>query len=110
MPSIHLIERSDNVRKTDRNSNEWESGHWAVPENVAQSLIGGSLFLHRSKQQPSHFGGKITAYRIEESGPSAGLVVFKLRAQMDGKDVKTDRKGWTKDLKIVADETVPEHV
>ena len=103
MPSIHLIERTDNVRKTDRTANEWESGHWPVSEETAQTLIGGSLFLHRNKQQPSHFGGQITGYRVEQSGPTAGLVVFQLRAQMDCKDVKTDRKGWTKDLKIVAD-------
>lgn len=109
MPVIHLIERTDNVRKTDRDKNEWESGNWPVAEEMAQKLIGGSLYLHRGKQQPSHFGGEILSYRIEESGPNAGLVVFTLKAKMDCKDVKTDRKGWTKDLKILADAPVPEH-
>jgi len=80
-----------------------------VSEEMAQKLVGGSLYLHRGKQQPSHFGGEILSYRVEQSGPNAGLVVFTLKAKMDCKDVKTDRKGWTKDLKILADAPVPEH-
>jgi hypothetical protein len=107
--SIHLIERTDNVRKTDKTKNEWESGNWVVSEEVAQKLIGGSLYLHRGKQHPSHFGGKILSYRVEQSGPAAGLVVFTVKATMDCKDVKTDRKGWSKDQKIFADTPVPEH-
>jgi hypothetical protein len=107
MSSIHLVERTDNVRKTDKNKNEWESGAWALPEELAQKLIGGWLYLHRSKQQPSHFGGEILSYRIEESGPSAGSVVFKLRATADCKGVKTDRKGWTSDRKIFWEATEP---
>jgi hypothetical protein len=108
MAAIHLIERTDNVRKTDRDRNEWESGHWPVPEATAQKLVGGSLFLHRSKQQPSHFGGEILSYRIEESGASAGLCVFTVRAKVDCKDVKTDRTGWSKDTKVIADTAVTE--
>jgi hypothetical protein len=107
--SIHLIERTDNVRKTDKTKNEWESGSWPVPPEVAQKLIGASLFLHRGKNHPSHFGGEILSYRVEESGPSAGLVVFKVKAQIDCKDVATDRKGWSKDQKIFWDASVPEH-
>jgi hypothetical protein len=98
----------DKVRKTDKDKNEWESGSWPVPEEVAQKLVGGSLYLHRGKQHPSHFGGQILSYRVEQSGPEAGLVVFTLRASVDGKGVKTDRKGWTKDQKIVADAKVSE--
>ena len=109
MPAIHLIERTDNVRKVDKDKNEWESGFWPVSEEVAQKLIGGSLFLHRGKQQPSHFGGEILSYRIEQSGPNAGLTVFTLKAKMDCKDVKTDRKGWVKDTKIFQDSPIPEH-
>ena len=59
MPSIHLIERTDKVRKVERSGNEWESGNWPIPEETAKKLVGGSLYLHRGKQQPSHFGGQI---------------------------------------------------
>ena len=52
MPAIHLVERSDHVRKTDRTSNEWESGYWPLSEETAATLVGGSLLLHRNKQQP----------------------------------------------------------
>ena len=80
MPAIHLIERTDNVRKVDKDKNEWESGFWPVSEEVAKTLIGGALYLHRGKQQPSHFGGEILSYRVEQSGPEAPCVVFTLRA------------------------------
>jgi len=98
--AIHLVERVDNVRKVDKSKNEWESGYWAVTEDVAQKLIGAVLYLHRGKLQPSHFGGEILSYRIEQAGPEAGRVVFRLRADADCKGVKTNGKGWSKDQKI----------
>ena len=107
MTAAHFIERTDNVRKTDRQKNEWESGFWPVTEETAQKLVGASLYLHRTKNQPSHFGGRILSYRIEQSGPSAGLVVFIVRATVDSKDVKVDSRGWTKDCKILWDAPQP---
>jgi hypothetical protein len=98
--AIHLVERSDNVRKVDKSKNEWETGYWPLTEDVAQKLIGAVLYLHRGKLQPSHFGGTILSYRVEQSGTHAGRVVFRLRADADYKGVKTDGKGWSKDLKI----------
>jgi hypothetical protein len=108
--AIHFVERTDNVRKTDRNRNEWESGCWPVSEETAQKLIGGTIYLHRSKQQPSHFGGEILSYRVEPSDTQAPCVVFTLRADADCKGIKTDRKGWSKDLKIFWDAAQPAHV
>ena len=108
MTAIHLVERVDNVRKTDKSKNEWETGNWAVAEETAQKLIGSTLYLHRAKLQPSHFGGTILGFRvIEESAPDAGRVVFKLRADADCKGVKTDGKGWSKDHKIFWDAALP---
>ena len=107
MTAAHFIERTDNVRKTDRQKNEWESGFWPVTEETAQKLVGASIHLHRTKNQPSHFGGTILSYRIEQSGPSAGLVVFIVRATVDGKDVKVDSRGWSKDYKILWDAPQP---
>lgn len=109
MTAIHFIERSDNVRKTDRLKNEWESGFWPLSAETARKLVGAALYLHRSKHQPSHFGGTILSYRVEQAGPSAGSVVFTVRATVDCKDVKTDAKGWTKDYKIFWDVSEPAH-
>jgi len=109
MAVVHFVERSDNVRKIDKSRNEWESGYWPLPENIAQKLVGSVLYLHRTKLQPSHFGGSILAYRVEQSGSQAGRVVFKLRADADCKGVKTDGKGWSKDHKIFWDAPVPAH-
>jgi hypothetical protein len=110
MTAIHLLERSDNVRKTDRLKNEWESGFWNVTEESAQKLVGATLYLHRSKHQPSHFGGRILSYRIEQAGPSSGCVVFTVRAAADCKDVKAEPKGWAKDHKIYWDALEPAQV
>ena len=109
MTAIHFIERTDHVRKTDRLKNEWESGFWPVTEETAQKLVGATLYLHRTKNQRSHFGGKILSYRIEQAGPSAGSVVFTVRASMDCKDVKVEPKGWAKDQKIFWDASEPAH-
>lgn len=103
MTAIHFIERTDNVRKTDRHKNEWESGFWDLTEEMAQKLLGATLYLHRSKHQPSHFGGRILSFRIEKGHPSGGEIVFMIRAAADCKDVKTGPKGWSKDRKIFWD-------
>jgi hypothetical protein len=99
--AIHLVERTDNVRKIDKSKNEWESGFWPVTEDVAQKLVGSVLYLHRTKLSPSHFGGDILDYRVEQAGTEAARVVFKLRAKADCKGVKIDGKGWSKDCKIL---------
>ena len=109
MTAIHFIERTDHVRKTDRLKNEWESGFWPVTEETAQKLVGATLYLHKTKNQRSHFGGKILSYRIEPEGKFAGSVVFTVRASMDCKDIKVEPKGWVKDQKIYWDTTAPAH-
>ena len=96
MAAIHLVDRSDSVRKIDPSRNEWESGYWPLSEETARKFVGGVLYLHRTKNTSSHFGGDILDYRVEQSG-----VVFKLRAKADCKGVKVDSKGWSKDCKIV---------
>lgn len=103
MAEVHFVERTDNVRKIDKSKNEWESGYWPLTPEVAKKLVGSMLFLHRTKLTSSHFGGDILDYRVEESGPEAGRVVFKLRAKADCKGIKIDGKGWSKDCKIVWD-------
>ncbi len=107
MTAVHFIERTDTVRKTDKHKNEWESGCWPISEETAQKLVGATLHLHRTKNQLSHFGGRILSYRVEQTGPSAGCIVFIVRATVDCKDVKVDSKGWTKDCKILWDAPAP---
>lgn len=108
--AMHVLERVDSVRKLDRSKNEWESGYWDMPEETAKKLIGSVLYFHRGKLQASHFGGSILSYRVEESGPKAGRIVFMLRADADRKGKKTDGKGWSKDYKIYWDVPVTDSV
>jgi hypothetical protein len=107
MNVIHFLERTDNVRKTDRSKNEWESGFWDVTEENAQKLVGATLYLHRTKHQPSHFGGRILSYRLEKEGDANARVVFTVRAAADCKDVKAGPRGWAKDCKIVWEVSEP---
>jgi hypothetical protein len=110
MTAIHFIERSDHTRKTDKLKNEWESGYWDIPEDVAQKLVGATLYLHRTKHQPSHFGGRILAYRIQQATTLGSCVVFTVRAAADCKNVRIGTKGWTKDYKILWDTPEPTQV
>lgn len=101
MAAIHLIERTDGVRKLDPSRNEWESGEWPLTEETAKKLVGSVLYLHRTKLAPSHFGGDVLDFRVEESSAHGSRIVFKLRAKADYKGVRIDGKGWSKDCKIV---------
>jgi hypothetical protein len=107
MAAIHLIDRADNTRKTDRSRNEWESGRWNLAEDTARKLVGATLYLHRSKNQPSHFGGRILSYRVEQADQAGSGIVFTVRAAADCKNVKTDTKGWSNDCRIVWDPPEP---
>ncbi len=103
MPHIHLVERVPSVSKIDREKNVWECKYWQVDEETAQKLVGGQLYLHSGKQQPSHFGGEILSYRLQDSGEKAGQVIFAVRADADCKGVKAVRTGWRNDCRIMPD-------
>ena len=101
MPVIHLIERLNNLKLINRDRHEWESGYWVVSENTAQCLVGGDLYIHDGKLEPSHFGGAILGYRVQQGGEFDGRIIFRFRASMEHKDVKTDRKGWGNEKKVL---------
>lgn len=67
---------------------EFESGNWDITEDEAKELVGGKMYLHESKNEPSYFGGKIANYRIVEIGEAhSQRVVFKIVSERDGKGV-----------------------
>ncbi|MHB0982504.1 MAG: hypothetical protein ACYC02_03880 [Thiobacillus sp.] len=101
MPTIHFVERLQNVHRVDKDKNEWESGYWVVSEDTAQRLVGGYIYLHRGQDEPSHFGGKILSFHVHPNGLEAGRIVFRFHAGLEFKGVKAGRDGWGNEKKIV---------
>ena len=103
MPNLHLVERKNNVSKVQNSDNEWESGYWVVSDETAQKLVGGNLYLHEKQSAPSHFGGTITGYRVfrDSSQPEVdGRVIFRIKAAVTYRGIKTGREGWGNEKKI----------
>mgnify|MGYP001768685447 CR=1 FL=1 len=96
---IHLIEIANNFTKL--RDKVWESGCWTIDENDAKKLIGGNIFFHRKKTEPSFYGGSIRSYRIKEEDPLKGSIIFEFEYRADCRGVKADRLGWSLEKKIV---------
>lgn len=78
-PRIHFVENFGNVWPL-HHSKEWESGYWwRVGKANAEALIGGHIYLHSAQAAPSHQGGKIIGYRIQQGGEFKGRYVFRFR-------------------------------
>jgi hypothetical protein len=100
--NIHLIEQLNNFVKLQDNS--WESGWWQLEESKAQKLIGGEIYFHKKQQEPSFYGGTIMGYRIEQDGQYQGKIVFKLQHKQSCRNVRTDKNGWSKKMKIIGND------
>jgi hypothetical protein len=80
---IHLIENADNFTKL--RDKVWESGWWVLTEDEAKKLIGGHIYFHRKKSEPSFYGG----------------VIFEFEYRDACRGIKADRCGWSMEKKIV---------
>lgn len=97
--NIHLVQPSNTFSKLK--DNVWESGSWVVADSQAEKLVGGEIYFHRKRQEPSFYGGTIIGYWVHMTGQHQGKVVFQLRYSASCRDVKTGKSGWSKDVKIV---------
>jgi hypothetical protein len=97
--NIHLIEKMNNFIKLQDNT--WEIGWWQLEESKAQKLVGGEVYFHKKQQEPSFYGGIIIGYRIEPDGQYQGKTVFTFNHKQSCRNVKTDKYGWSKKLKII---------
>lgn len=64
--AIHFICRRgldlpENVTQ-DPTTREFTSGYWDISDQDAGALIGGWLYLHERKADPSYFGGPIHGF------------------------------------------------
>ena len=90
MKSAHLICKSANgVSKAD-GKNTYFSGSWVIPKEEANELIGGRLYLHENKSEPSYFGGSVVEWRNSkrEVGAIEEGVTFVIEADKDGKGAR----------------------
>lgn len=101
--AIHLIENDGRIRPLDVSVDLYESGYWVIGDDVAEELTGGDIYFHKAQAAPSFFGGTILGFRKQEDGEFAGRVIFKLRASVSHKNVKTLGGGWGREKRIVRD-------
>jgi hypothetical protein len=99
---IHLIEKMNNFVKLQ--DNIWESGWWSLDEVKAEKLVGGEIYFHKQQQEPSFYGGTILGYRVEHDGQYQGKIIFKLQYSEACRNVRTDKQGWSRKMKIIGHE------
>ncbi len=97
--NIHIIEKTNKFTKLQ--DDVWESGWWRVDEGNAQKLVGGEIYFHRKRLAPSFYGGTILGYRVEPEGKYQGRIVFQIRHNQACRDVRTDKSGWSREVKII---------
>ena len=96
--NVHLIEPSNHLVRLE--DNVWESGWWNLDEDEAKKLIGGEIYFHKKRQEPSFYGGKILGYRIHDDGDYQGRIIFKLQYRSSCRNIRTNKSGWSKDVKL----------
>jgi len=97
--NVHLVEPSNHFVKLQDDS--WESGWWDLEEDKAKKLVGGDIYFHKSRQEPSFYGGTILGYRVKPNGKHQGKIIFLLHYSSSCRNVRTDKSGWKKAVKIV---------
>lgn len=103
MPSIHFVERKNNVRRVQGTVDQWESGYWVVAHETADRLVGGDLYLHARQDSPSHFGGVILSWHAvdDRSKPDIdGRIVFRIRFTPEHRGRRTGPEGWGNEKNI----------
>jgi len=97
--NIHLVEPLNNFVKLK--DNVWESGSWGLDEDLAKKLVGGEIYFHKKRQEPSFYGGTILGYRVHQDDEDQGRIVFQLQHRASCRNVSTNKSGWIKNVKII---------
>ena len=69
MLAIHLICRRDshglmrNLMPIAPQKGHYRSGYWDLSREDAEALVGGWLYLHGKRSEPSAFGGRVLSWR-----------------------------------------------
>jgi hypothetical protein len=106
MNKIHLIERDGRFERVPESKDEWESGYWTLTRAVAASLVGGDVYFHSARRDPSHFGGAVLSSRVQADGPFAGRTVLRFRYTKEHRGVRAGEGGWGVEKKIVTEPVI----
>ena len=96
MSAIHLIVKAGTAQGTaqglktiDFKAGLFQRGYWKVTSKTAKKLVGGSIFLHTSWSEPSHFGGKISTFSVYSAPGSKedGRIIFQFTSLPANKGV-----------------------
>lgn len=72
MVSAHFIAKLDENRRTiDNAKNLHASGVWDISQEDAARLVGGRLYLHKTKSKPAFHGGTVVAFRVVQTTPTS---------------------------------------
>jgi len=96
---IHVVEKMNNFRKLK--DNLWESSGWKLDEGKAKKLIGGEIYFHKEREEPSFYGGTIKGCRVEQEGLNQGRIIFEFQYHQECRNIRTDRTGWSMKMKII---------
>ena len=97
--NIHLVEPLNHLVKLQ--DDIWESGWWRLDEDKAKKLVGGEIYFHKKRQEASFYGGTILGYRVNQDGEYQGKIIFKFQHSQSCRNVRTDRSGWNKNVKVM---------
>ena len=103
MAAIHLIKNDPSlpqITPITQGSDIYRSGYWVIAEDKAKALVGGNIFFHKEQTEPSFFGGVIMSTEVAK-GQYAGRIIFIFKSDQTCKDIKTPRKGWSQEMKIM---------
>lgn len=68
MASAHFVAKLDENRRTiDSAKNLHASGVWDISQEDAARLVGGRLYLHKTKSKQAFHGGTVVAFKIVET-------------------------------------------
>lgn len=103
--NIHIVEVKNSFVKLS--NDEYESGCSQLDEAKAEKLVGGDIYFHKTRSEPSFYGGRIINYRLETGEAQKGMIVFILRYNKGCRNIRTDKNGWSKSIKITDEERKP---
>jgi len=103
--NIHIVEVENRFVKLK--SDEYEYRCPQLDKIKAEKLVGGDIYFHKTRSEPSFYGGRIIDYRLEIDEAQRGMIVFILRYNEGCRNIKTHNKGWSKSIKITDEERKP---
>jgi hypothetical protein len=82
----------------------FSSGFWDIPAEDAEALVGGWLYLHPSKAEPSYFGGPISGFEqvLRDDAKRQKRIAFKFHPNASGRGQRwrghDHSRAWTSGL------------